>query len=403
METYFKIRNYADKNGLSQIQLWYFHKQKPLIIDTGVKTKSIYFNGKSVISKCQDIKQDQDVLNDLLKQCKTKVDRIILDYKSKYGTNPPVEVLKAEYFKEATKIEQDQDVISLMEDWIKDKKLYIKNTKIYTTIHHDLKKLYPKKLYFREIDIKFNDKLIRYWLDSGIQNSTINKRMVCFKGFLKDCHYKGINEYDEYNKFKTKLTQLSNNVIVIPTAAEFETLCTKELKSKRLDYIRTLYCISASTGLRFSDAVRLTPDNIVIDENGEKYIISDITKTEDRIQIPLSPLAERMLEKYNYTMRSITNQKANKNLHDLFEHLEFNTMVTVYEKRGIEVKPVKDFKYNLMTFHSSRKYFISTCVNTAGIKIKNVMEWSGHKSLSVVNKYLQKGLDEQTEMRKVFK
>ena len=51
----------------------YFHKGKPLILDTGVKTKPIYFNGKSVISKCQDIKQDQDVLNDLLKQCKTKV------------------------------------------------------------------------------------------------------------------------------------------------------------------------------------------------------------------------------------------------------------------------------------------------------------------------------------------
>ena len=276
MEPYFKIRNYIGSDGLQQIQLYYSNKGRVLLLDTGVRTKENCWNGKSVTSKCQEFGQDQEQLNDLLRICKTKIENIILNYKFKYLVQPDIDYVKEEYYKEAIKIEQDQDVKKVLEKWIEESKYRLRSIKIYTTILNNLKEVFPKKLFFRDINMQFKNKLLEYWLSEKLQNSTINKRMKCLKYFLRYQYKEGINDYDTFERFKTDLKHITISII-IPTDKEFQLLVSKKITDKRLSYIRALYVISCTTGLRFSDCVRLSPLNI-LNENGGNYIITNIEK-----------------------------------------------------------------------------------------------------------------------------
>jgi len=62
----------------------------------------------------------------------------------------------------------------------------------------------------------------------------------------------------------------------------------------------------------------------------------------------------------------------------------------------------KNIQANILSFHSGRRYFISTTVNSKKINLGNVMAWSGHKSINVVNRYIKKGMEQQEEMKELF-
>jgi len=402
MKPYFKIRNYSGKEGLNQVQLYYSHKGEQLYIDTLVRTKPIYFNGNTISGKCSEIKQDADEQNNILRTCMNKVEGIILQHKLKYGLEPTIDYIRSEYYKAGERMERDKDVITVFDEWITNKKgKKIKNIKIYKTILNDLKHLYPSnKLYFRMIDNKFLEKLLEYWLSElKIQNSTINKRLACLKHFLQSTYTSGENEYLTFKSFKSEVTDLnsSSNIVILSPVA-FNKLVKHTFKRKALSYVRDLYVISSCTGLRFSDVIRLTPDNFK--EKG--WLITNVEKTEElQLRIPLSPLAKRILKKYKYTTRKISNQKCNEYLHLALKECKFTDMITTFSKIGPVVTPDRQEKYKVISFHSSRKYFITTCVNS-GIPIGDVMAWSGHTS-GTISKYITKGTNQKSKMKNLFK
>ena len=404
MKPRFKLKGYTDADGLSVIYLYYYNKEKQTFIDTGVKTKPEYFTGTSVTSKCADIKQDQENLNNLLRTCMNKVEGIILQHKLKYQIEPTVDILREEYYKDGEKQNKELNVIDLYENWITFKGSKIRNTKIFTTILKDLQELYPSgKLYFRNLDNSFFERLVKYWQDVPIQNSTINKRLSCFKNFLKKQTEIGNNEYQFFRNFRSELKNLNTRVnIVILTGEELKTFETHVFKRKALSYVRDLYLVSCSTGLRFSDVIRLSPYNFFDDASGDKWVISDITKTEElQIRIPVPPLAERILKKYKFQFRKISNQKANVYLEDALKECNINELVPIYSKFGPNVTVKRIEKYKAVNFHSSRKYYITTAVNS-GIEIGDVMEWSGHTS-GTISKYITKGNNQQKKVRTLFK
>ena len=404
MKPYFKIRNYCGNDGLNQIALYYSHKGDQLYIDTTVKTKPIYFNGNGVIAKCIDIKQNANELNNLLRTCMNKVEKIILDHKLKYGLDPTTDFLSIEYFKAAEIMERDQSVITVFNDWIKEKKKKIKNIKLYKTIYNDLEHLYPSnKLYFRMIDKHFLKKLLDYWLyDLKIQNSTINKRLVCLKQFLNQMYVDKANEFSYYKDFKSDVSNLntSSNIVIL-TQTEFQKFLEHKFERKALSYVRDIYAISSVTGLRFSDVIRLSPDNFYTDKKGD-WIISDVTKTEQlQLKIPLTGIANRILQSYNFQLRKISNQKCNVYLEDALKECKFNSVVTTYSKIGTKVTPTKQPKYKAVNFHSSRKFFVTTCL-ASNVPIPSVMQWTGQSS-QTISKYIGKGEADMDSMLNLFK
>lgn len=404
MKPYFKIREETDKDGLSTIRLYYSHKGKQLYIDSGVKTKVQYWNGKTISGKCSDIKQNADELNGLLRTVINKVEKIILDHKYKYGLEPTTDFLRIEYFIAGEKMENDKSVTATLEDWIKVKEKKIKNSKIYKTILNDLKALYPSgKLFFRMVDKHFLKKLMDYWLyELKIQNSTINKRLFCLRHFLNQMYKEGTNEFNYYKDFKSDVSDLNTRSnIVILTQSEFKKFLVHKFKRKALEYVRDLYCLSSVSGLRFSDVIRLSPDNFYTDKKGE-WIISDITKTEQlQLKIPLTGIAKRILKKYNFQLRKISNQKCNVFLEDALKECKFNDNVKIYSKIGIEVTMEKVPKYKACSFHSSRKFYVTQLL-LAKVDLPSIQQWTGHSS-QTISKYIGKGEDKMEEVLNLWK
>jgi integrase len=225
--------------------------------------------------------------------------------------------------------------------------------------------------------------------------------MTCLKIFLQEMLEDKKNEYEMFRQFHTGLTGPKNKNIIIPTDEEFRMLCNKQIEDSRLDFARDIFAIGCSTGLRFSDAIRLTKDNRrVIGKN--EYIMTNIEKTEqEQVMIPLNEVSKFFLSKHPDGIKKISNQKLNKALHDLFVFLEFNTIETTLAKYGKEIVATKEPKHKLMSMHSSRRFFISKCVNDGQISLGNVMDWSAHSGKSIFD-YVQRGFDGETQMKKLY-
>jgi integrase len=158
----------------------------------------------------------------------------------------------------------------------------------------------------------------------------------------------------------------------------------------------------ASTGLRFSDIINIKAEN-VRKGKGKFYIIPDIQKTvEAQHRIPLNEVAQSILFKYPQGMKKISNQKLNKALHDLFKFFKFDSIETKLKKYGADVITERKPKYKFLTIHSSRRFFISFCVNEGKMGLGNVMGFTAHKNIASIDPYVQKGYGDEDKMRELF-
>jgi integrase len=145
------------------------------------------------------------------------------------------------------------------------------------------------------------------------------------------------------------------------------------------------------TGLSYSDLARLTPSDISIGIDGEKWIISERNKTGIRFSIPSLPKALKILKKYadhpecsvkNILLPMRSNQKLNSYL--------------------IEIADICDISKNL-TCHIARHTFATTVTLTNGVPIETVSKMLGHKSLQttqIYSKVIDKKIAEDMAMLK---
>jgi hypothetical protein len=92
----------------------------------------------------------------------------------------------------------------------------------------------------------------------------------------------------------------------------------------------------------------------------------------------------------------------NKAVHDLFKHLGVNSIETKLKKYGADVIADRQPKYKFLTIHSSRRFFISFCVNEGKLGLGNVMGFTAHKNINSIDPYVQKGYGEEDKMRELF-
>lgn len=162
--------------------------------------------------------------------------------------------------------------------------------------------------------------------------------------------------------------------IIAINDSELNILLNCQLPSERLERIKDLFLFSCFTGLRYSDTQAVNA-KLITDE----VLTIRQQKTENIVQIPLIHEAQQILEKYNYQLPTISNQKANKYLKELFTTLNLNRAVYV----GTELVDLN----KVISFHVSRKSFITIALSN-GIHAKVVQSISGHKKDEVFNKYI---------------
>ena len=156
---------------------------------------------------------------------------------------------------------------------------------------------------------------------------------------------------------------------------ELQDLKEKEINGNRLNVVRDMFVFCCYTGLSYVDVEKLNSDNIVRHIDGSLWIQAERTKTKSKLDIPLLPTAETILDKYkkhpkvvngNSVLPVLSNQKSN-----------------AYLK---EIANLCGIKKNLTT-HLARHTFATTVTLSNGVPIETVGKMLGHKNLRTTQHY----------------
>lgn len=203
-------------------------------------------------------------------------------------------------------------------------------------------------------------------------NSAVKYVKSNFGKVVRLCVANGWLQKDPFINYSSKMKEVNRQFL---TEQELHILSTKALMNERLRQVRDIFVFSCYTGLAYIDAANLTPQNIGIGIDGERWIYTFRQKTDTRSNIPLLQPAFEIIEKYkehklckvrNRLLPVLTNQKMN-----------------AYLK---EIAAICNISKEL-TFHIARHTFATTVTLSNGIPIETVSKMLGHSSIKQTQHY----------------
>ncbi|MCK5776922.1 MAG: site-specific integrase [Bacteroidales bacterium] len=352
---------------------WDKNKKQPVGIDS---KKAIYRENRTIWSQ--------------LIRYPAFFDSIINTYKIS-GETITKDIFKMEFDKEFKLIDVSKDDISFLkayEEFIQEmrdlqdvtigtikKQVSIKNSII------QFKKDKGFKIDFDNIDKTFYNRYVAWARKTKeYQNNTVGRYIGGIKTFLNWATERGYNTKTDYIKF------------VRPSApANAFTLTESELiklfdfdfsENKRLDKSRDIFCLGAFTGMRFSDYSSITKKNI----SGNNIRIT-MQKTKSKVMIPMNYYSKKILEKYDYNMPIISNQKLNDYIKEICEIVGIDDEVNEVRYVGSKRTDTIHKKYEMISSHTSRRTF-ATIAMSKGADPFAVMKITGHKDINTFMKYV---------------
>jgi integrase len=156
---------------------------------------------------------------------------------------------------------------------------------------------------------------------------------------------------------------------------ELDLLYKKEFAVRRLEEVRDCYLFSCYTGYAYSDAEALTPDDIAIGIDGEKWIIRNRIKTDTTENVPLLPIPLEIIEKYR-------NHDYCKTFNKLLP-MNSNQRYNAYLKEIADVCGIK----KKLTTHTARHTFATTVLLINDVPMETAMELLGHTDIRTTQIY----------------
>lgn len=217
-----------------------------------------------------------------------------------------------------------------------------------------LKTLNKEDIKLKDITPAFVEGFQNYCLMT-LKNNTTNKQLKMFKHILA---YAVKERLLDVNPFQLTLKEDKLDYHTL-TLDEIKYLMSLKITDKRIDSIRDLFCLQSTTGLSYSDMATLTKDDIQDD-----VIVKRRKKTDIQFVIPVLPIAKKILEKYDYQLPVISNQKYNQYLKVLGDYAKM---------------PMK------LHSHLGRHSFACILLNS-GVDMKTISKTLGHSTMRTTEK-----------------
>ncbi|SDL83825.1 Site-specific recombinase XerD [Salinimicrobium catena] len=238
---------------------------------------------------------------------------------------------------------------------------------------------------FQQRDIKLNKlkyqfiKDFEYYLrtEKEMQQSTINKTLQRFKKMI---NFAVAQDYLDKNPFLMHKPKPAKKEVVYLTKTELSRLQEKELGNKRLEEVRDCFVFCCYTGLAFKEMTNLRKNHIVQGEDGRNWIKMKRQKTGKSISIPLLPVAQKVLEKYDGILIQGKILPSKTNAH-------FNAYLK-------EIADLCDIKINL-THHIARKTFATTVLLLNDVPMEVVSKLLGHSRITITQAHYGQILQEK--------
>ncbi|WP_130734007.1 site-specific integrase [Flavobacterium sp. J27] len=213
-----------------------------------------------------------------------------------------------------------------------------------------------------------------FWLRSvrNCANNTAVKYIKNFNKIIKICLANDWLDKNPFANYKSKVKEVER---VYLNENEIQTIIEKDFKTERLSLVRDIFLFSCFTGLAYIDVKNLTKSHISYGIDGEQWIFTHRQKTESASKIPILPVTQMIIDKYENHPQCLNEDK----LLPILSNQKMNAYLK--EIAGI-CKIDKE-----LTFHIARHTFATTVTLTNGVPIESVSKMLGHKNLRTTQHY----------------
>ena len=313
-------------------------------------------------------------------------------------------------FADPTKFEQhincaDKSLVWCMQEYVKYKSMSTDETRIKKRFHSLFKYIlaieeeYEFTVYPIVIGAMFLSQFEAYLIEKKLSPGTIAGLCNLLKTVVKWAALYGAKVAIDIDNFKIKSQDskpkvyLSDEEIVRIYYYNIDFISGRPQLKKTLTKVKDHFVLSCFLGQRYSDTLRITPNNFhgaakdtfqtMQLKTGNSAILNF-----DRVYGKYPKIVKEILEKYNYTAPwtgHITNY--NRYLHLLCKFVGLNDEIKFEYKVKNVVKQKTYYKYQLVSSHVARRSFITNAVNR-GVNNSVTKKASGHISDSSFNKYV---------------
>lgn len=260
----------------------------------------------------------------------------------------------------------------------------VKRYKNIKKLLEDFEKVKKYKITFDTINQKFYTEFTDFCMvNRGHINNTFTRNVGLVKTFLFWALKNGHTYKADFISFKKKPKVITNQIAL--RKEDLETLLKSKMPSKKLERVKDVFIFSCVTGMRFGE-LKFVSKNII---DGKTLLLKEEKGSGKKSrEIPLSSIALHVLEKYDYTLPMIANQKYNDYIKDVFAEAGYTHDVVKTSTRGKEViRETIPFNKRISS-HTARRTFI-TMMKRNGKSDKLIAEISGHNDMKTLNQYYQ--------------
>ncbi|MBV6879144.1 tyrosine-type recombinase/integrase [Epilithonimonas ginsengisoli] len=320
-----------------------------------------------------------------------------------------VDILKQRFDEKFKKITVKSDFFRIYQEFLDEKEndytgnsisnSTLKRYKCNKNLLEDFETNSRVKISLGKFDNKLYNKFLKYCIEEKKHSANTLHRNV---GLLKTFLLWALNKKYTYN----------NNFIAFKKPAKFTTdeiaLNYEQVEliynynlseNKRLEKVRDLFVFGCTTGMRFGNYSTISRSDV----DGNFIRVIDLKSKSKNLAIPLNSISKSILEKYDYNLPSITNQKMNEYIKEVFKELKFTDEIKKTMKYGDELVDQKAEFWTRISSHTARRSFI-TIMKNKRVPDKVIMSYTGHTSLEVFNAYYRPSEEDKINyMNEVFK
>jgi integrase len=226
-----------------------------------------------------------------------------------------------------------------------------------------------------------------------LNNNTVHKRFSSLKTFMRYIEDKDIFNF-KYTLYKFKIKKFNTDFVIL-NREEIRQLENLKISNPFWQKIIDIFVCNCFMSLRFGDLQTFSKGKFIQDADGDYYYQKINEKTDQTINVVITPTSLKILIKYDFNLPTFTNQYFNRQLFTILEHYNlFTEVVQKQELKDGEVIVKYYPKRELVTSHTCRRSYISNCAS-ANVSINAIQAATGHSQLSTLSKYIKRTMNKE--------
>lgn len=245
-----------------------------------------------------------------------------------------------------------------------------------------------------EIDNTFYDIYVGDMVAAGKLPNTIGERIKNLKALMHRSYNEGLHQNLAFQSFSKPEQEVDN---VYLKESELDALYAYQFDAEHayLEKYRDLFLVGCYTGLRWEDLKSIKKEDFTTTQKGNTILSVRTAKTGTHTAIPiLWTHLKDILEKYDYALPAVSEQKFNKYIKDACHLAGITEKVVITSGKHARTEPYE--KWQLVSAHTARRTAITNMV-LKKIPTRSIMMISTHSKESTFKKYVKVSAEENAD------